>query len=75
MTTAMEKYITHFSFLSGWYLTVMGFVSLQNWAILIGIFLGVGSFLLNWYYKHRVIKLLSSKKVDETTKIVRIIDE
>ncbi|WP_279051567.1 HP1 family phage holin [Cedecea davisae] len=71
----MEKYSAHVSFLSRWVLTTIGFFSIQNWAILIGIFLGIGSFLLNWYYKHRIVKLLALKKLEECSKIVRITEE
>lgn len=36
---------------------VIGSMTLQDWGIVIGILVGVGTFFLNWYYKAKELEL------------------
>ena len=45
----------------------IGALTLEQWTFLIGIALGVGTFLVNWYYKKEHLKLLK-KQMDQGKK-------
>lgn len=34
-------------------MTISGWLLSSEFAVLVGIFIGVGGFLVNWYYKHK----------------------
>ena len=40
---------------------MFGALSLNDWAIIIGIVCTVGTFALNWYYKQKEYKLLQTQ--------------
>lgn len=71
----MEKYSSHASFLMSWILTIMGVTSLQNFAIVIGLLLGIGTFILNWHYKRKILNVLTSKEVIKVYNITHLTDE
>jgi hypothetical protein len=57
----MEKYSSHASFSIAWLITAAGAMTLQDWAVLIGILLGIGTFAVNWYYKRKLVNALAGK--------------
>jgi len=40
----------------------MGMLNLNSWALLIGMFLGFATFIVNWVYKHKTYKLELTKQ-------------
>jgi len=52
-----EKYSSPFSYALGVITTAAGVLSLDQWAVLIGIICTVATFLVNWYYKRKEFKL------------------
>ncbi|WFQ80092.1 phage holin family protein [Xenorhabdus sp. SF857] len=49
----MDKYTSPTAYSSGTLFTMFGALTLNEWAIIIGIICTVGTFAVNWYYKHK----------------------
>ncbi|MCA6222405.1 phage holin family protein [Photorhabdus antumapuensis] len=49
----MDKYTSPIAYTWGAFTVMLGALSLNDWAIIIGIICTVGTFGVNWYYKHR----------------------
>lgn len=71
----MEKYSSHASFSMAWLLTVFGAMTLQDWAVLIGILLGIGTFVVNWYYKRKLVNALAARGESSSPDIYRATDD
>lgn len=52
----MEKHSSINAYLGG-IVAVIGSMTLQDWGIIVGILVGVGTFFLNWYYKAKELEL------------------
>ena len=52
----MEKHSGINAYLGG-IVAVIGSMTLQDWGIIVGILVGVGTFFLNWYYKAKELEL------------------
>lgn len=52
----MEKHSSINAYLGG-IVAVIGSMTLQDWGIVVGILVGVGTFFLNWYYKAKELEL------------------
>lgn len=52
----MEKHSSINAYLGG-IAAVVGSMTLQDWGIIVGILVGVGTFFLNWYYRARELEL------------------
>ena len=52
----MEKHSSINAYLGG-IVAVIGSMTLQDWGIIVGILVGIGTFFLNWYYKARELEL------------------
>lgn len=52
-----EKYSSPFAYMWAAFTTAIGALSLDQWAVLIGILCTVGTFAVNWYYKRKEFKL------------------
>ncbi|HBL6967357.1 TPA: phage holin family protein [Morganella morganii] len=48
-----EKYSGPFAYAWGFIAAAFGVMSLDQWAVLIGIICTVGTFAVNWYYKRK----------------------
>jgi hypothetical protein len=63
MTISMERisaFITYFvAIVMGW----LGKWDLQDMATLLGMVLGVGMFLVSWYYRRKTYQLLASGRI------------
>ncbi|MDE9495978.1 phage holin family protein [Xenorhabdus bovienii] len=49
----MDKYTSPTAYAWGTFTAIFGAWSLNDWAIVVGIICTVGTFAVNWYYKHR----------------------
>ncbi|AKH63881.1 MULTISPECIES: phage holin family protein [Photorhabdus] len=49
----MDKYTSPTAYTWGTFTAMLSALSLNDWAIIIGIICTVGTFGVNWYYKHR----------------------
>ncbi|CQH27795.1 phage holin family protein [Yersinia enterocolitica] len=58
----MEKYSSGIAKFFGGLLMGFGAMSLNDWAVLIGMACAVGTFALNWYYKDKEFKLKFNPK-------------
>ncbi|EPK3134587.1 phage holin family protein, partial [Morganella morganii] len=47
------KYSSSTAYIWGLITSVLGVLSLDQWAMLIGIICTIGTFLVNWYYKRK----------------------
>ncbi|GFN47391.1 HP1 family phage holin [Candidatus Regiella insecticola] len=56
----MDKYTSPASFSMAWLITAVGALTLQDWAVLTGTLLAVGTFLVNWYYKRKLVNKLTT---------------
>ncbi|WP_268904672.1 HP1 family phage holin [Candidatus Regiella insecticola] len=56
----MNKYTSPASFPMAWPTTAAGALTLQDWAVLTGTLLAVVTFLVNWYYKRKLINKLTT---------------
>ncbi|WP_140187787.1 phage holin family protein [Providencia stuartii] len=63
-----EKYSSPFSYALGVITTAAGALSLDQWAVLIGIVCTVATFLVNWYYKRKEFKLRERVSSGKDTK-------
>ncbi|QLR03797.1 phage holin family protein [Providencia rettgeri] len=61
-----EKYSSPFSYALGVITTAAGALSLDQWAVLIGIICTVATFLVNWYYKRKEFKLREDNSGKDT---------
>lgn len=61
-----EKYSSPFSYALGVITTAAGALSLDQWAVLIGIICTVATFLVNWYYKRKEFKLREASSGKDT---------
>ena len=61
-----EKYSSPFSYALGVITTTAGALSLDQWAVLIGIICTVATFLVNWYYKRKEFKLREANSGKDT---------
>ncbi|CAM7427202.1 phage holin family protein [Morganella morganii subsp. morganii] len=52
-----EKYSSPAAYAWGFITSALGVLSLDQWAVLIGIICTVGTFLVNWYYKRKEFQL------------------
>ncbi|ENN8378260.1 phage holin family protein [Providencia alcalifaciens] len=52
-----EKYSSPFSYALGVITTAAGALSLDQWAVIVGILCTVATFFVNWYYKRKEFKL------------------
>ncbi|WP_218059125.1 HP1 family phage holin [Gilliamella apicola] len=46
-----------FTYLYGWTVMYLGSLSLNDWAVVIGMLATIFGFLITWYYKHQEFKL------------------
>lgn len=53
----MEKFVNGTAVGSGVSTAVFGALSLNEWAIVVGIVCTIGTFALNWYYKRKEFQL------------------
>lgn len=53
----MERYSSGSSYWFGGITTMLGALSLNEWAVLIGIICTVGTFGVNWHYKRKEFQL------------------
>ncbi|MCD1124830.1 phage holin family protein [Jinshanibacter sp. LJY008] len=49
----MDKYSSPASYFYSVFIALFGTLTLNDWAILVGIITGLGTFLVNWYYKRK----------------------
>ncbi len=56
-TMRMDKYSSGSSYWFGGITTMLGALSLNEWAVLIGIICTVGTFVVNWHYKRKEFQL------------------
>ena len=52
----MEKHSSINAYLGG-IVAVIGSMTLQDWGIIVGILVGIGTFFLNWYYRAKELEL------------------
>ena len=52
----MDKHTSNASYITSVCTAVAGGVTLQEFALVIGIVATIGTFLVNWYYKHKEFK-------------------
>ncbi|HCM62094.1 MAG TPA: holin, partial [Morganella sp. (in: Bacteria)] len=48
-----EKYSSPFAYAWGLIAAIFGVMSLDQWAVFIGIICTIGTFAVNWYYKRK----------------------
>ncbi|EMH0680425.1 phage holin family protein [Klebsiella aerogenes] len=53
----MGKYTTHSAYSWGAFTAMLGALSLDEWAVLVGIICTIGTFVVNWYYKRKDYEL------------------
>jgi hypothetical protein len=49
----MEKYTTSSAYGWGAFCTMLGALSLNDWALVVGILCSLGTFAVNWHYKRK----------------------
>ncbi|WP_058911150.1 phage holin family protein [Entomohabitans teleogrylli] len=49
----MDKYASGSAYGWGSFTTMLGAISLNDWAIIVGIVCTLGTFIVNWYYKRK----------------------
>lgn len=59
----MEKHSSAVSYITGGSLFSWGTLTLNDVAMLVGICTGLGTFLVNWYYKRKEDKRLEADRV------------
>lgn len=52
----MREYSSPGAYLGG-IAAVIGSMTLQDWGVIVGILVGVGTFFLNWYYRAKELEL------------------
>lgn len=61
----MDKYCSQLSYWVASILTAAGAMTLQDWALLVGIILTIGTFAINWYYKRKLVNKLTAIGYDK----------
>lgn len=49
----LDKHTSLWSYFTGTLTAVMGGITLEKFAVLVGIATSIGTFLVNWYYKRQ----------------------
>ncbi|ENR0028975.1 phage holin family protein [Yersinia enterocolitica] len=62
----MDKYSSGSSYWFGGITTMLGALSLNEWALVIGIACTVGTFWVNWYYKRKEYQLRERSNVSSS---------
>ena len=52
----MDKLTTPVSYVTSATMTVLGGLTINEWMAVIGIILGIATFVVNWFYKHKQFK-------------------
>ncbi|RXK33844.1 holin [Arsenophonus endosymbiont of Bemisia tabaci Asia II 3] len=53
----MEKYTTSSAYSWAAFTAVLGALSLNEWALIVGIICTLGTFIVNWYYRRKEFQL------------------
>lgn len=61
----MDKYSSQFSFWVESLLAAISAMTLRDWAFLIGILVAIGTFIVNWYYKCKLVNKLIAVGYDK----------
>ncbi|SFN20128.1 Bacteriophage holin family HP1 [Izhakiella capsodis] len=61
----MDKYSSQISYWVASILAAAGAMTLQDWAVLVGIFVAIGTFGVNWYYKRKLVNKLTAAGYDK----------
>lgn len=61
-----EKYSSPFAYAWGVLTATIGALSLDQWAVLIGILCTVGTFAVNWHYKRKEFNLKAVRNGKDT---------
>lgn len=61
----MDKYSSQLSYWVASILTAAGAMTLQDWAVLVGIIVAIGTFGVNWYYKRKLVNKLTAAGYDK----------
>ncbi|PIJ51988.1 hypothetical protein BL250_03225 [Erwinia sp. OLTSP20] len=61
----MDKYSSQLSYWVASILTAAGALTLQDWAVLVGIIVAIGTFGVNWYYKRKLVNKLTAVGYDK----------
>ncbi|WP_255427283.1 HP1 family phage holin [Serratia sp. JUb9] len=61
----MDKYSSQVSYWVASLLTAAGALTLKDWAVLVGMAVAVGTFAINWYYKHKLVNKLTAVGYDK----------
>ncbi|MGL5388990.1 MAG: HP1 family phage holin [Serratia sp. (in: enterobacteria)] len=69
----MERLTSFITYSAALFLAWLGKLSPQDVAFLIGVAVGIGTFLVNWYYRRKSLQILKSIKRDAAAR--RIFDE
>lgn len=46
-----------FTYICGWFVMYLGSLSLNDWAVIVGMFATIFGLIITWYYKHQEFKL------------------
>lgn len=60
-----EKYSSPFAYAWGLIAAIFGVMSLDQWAVFIGIICTIGTFAVNWYYKRKEFQLKSGGQSEQ----------
>ena len=60
-----EKYSSPVAYIWGFIAAIFGVMSLDQWAVLIGIICTIGTFAVNWYYKRKEFQLKSGGQSEQ----------
>lgn len=71
----MHKYSAQASFSVAWIIAMAGALTLQDWEVIVGIILGIGTFFVNWYYKRKLVHLLVTNKKNVEKEIYHATDD
>ncbi|HIE0366391.1 phage holin [Serratia sp. PF2-63] len=61
----MDKYSSQLSYWVASLLAAAGAMTLQDWAVLVGIFVAVFTAGVNWYYKRKLVNKLTAVGYDK----------
>lgn len=59
----MEKHASSVSYITGGSLFSLGTITLNDIAMIVGVATGLGTFLVNWYYKRKEDRRLEADRV------------
>lgn len=54
--------------------TIIGGLTLTEWAVIVGMFGGAGGFLVNWYYQHKRTKIYEQLLGKKIVRDVGVVD-